>query len=211
MTHSSQPDTDSLARSEARAAASLEMGASRWVLAACCALYFVAMFLPFAAGASGWDMLAATQAARDAQTKITEYVFVWCSFIGLGVLSTATVLLRRFALGLPAWMVTTVSFAVSLMAIWLRRSSSTYDLGLRHGPGIYLAILAVGVAVFTLFPLLFGRNEQQRQAAQARAEAQDRDDVALAQRAATGKHADNPLLHDDRRARAAERHRRAAE
>lgn len=206
-----QQESKDLAKKEARAAATLEMGSRRWVLAACAALYFFAMFLPFAADASGWDMLASTQAAQDAQTKITEYVFVWCSFIGLGVLTSLTVIFRRFALGVPAWMVTTVSFAVSLMAIWLRRSSSAYDLGLRHGPGIYLAILAVAVAVFTLFPALFGRSEQARQAAQQRARAQGSDEVALAQRSATSRVEGNPLLIDDRRARAAERHKRASE
>lgn len=206
-----QQESKDLAKKEARAAATLEMGSRRWVLAACAGLYLFAMFLPFAADASGWDMLASTQAAQDAQTKITEYAFVWCSFIGLGVLTSLTVIFRRFALGVPAWMVTTVSFAVSLMAIWLRRSSSTYDLGLRHGLGIYLAILAVAVAVFTLFPVLFGRSEQAREAAQQRARAQGSDEVALAQRSATSRVEGNPLLIDDRRARAAERHKRASE
>lgn len=210
MTQPTTPeDQKKLANEEARAASSLEMGVRRWILAACAALYFVALFLPFAGGANGWQLLGATEAAQEAQTKITEYAFVWLSFIGVGALTTLTVITKRFAVAVPAWMFTTVSFAGSLLAIWLRRSSSTYDEGLYHGPGIYLAILAAAVAVFAYPPILFGRNEAQREVAEQRAAAQGRDDVAQAQRAATEHaHKLNPLLIDDRRARAAERHQR---
>lgn len=200
---------ETLAIQEARAAATLEMGASRWVLAACAAVYLIALFLPFAADANGWAILGATSAAEAAQVKVTEYAFVWLSLIGVGVLTTLTVITRRFALGVPAWMVTTVALASSLLAIWLRKSSTAYEDGLRHGPGIYVAILAVAVASFVFFPLLFGRNDAQREAAAQRAAAQGSDDVARTQQAAAGKaHNENPLLIDDRRARAAERHSR---
>lgn len=202
-----QPNTESLARAEKKAASTVDMGAKRWVLAAAVAIYVVALFLPFVGGASLWQVLAATDAAQDAQTAITEYVFAWISLIGVGVLTTLAVVTQRFALAVPAWMVTTVSLVYSVLGIWLRNSNAS---GISRGPGYYLVVLAVVIVVFTVFPLILSRNESQAAVAKQRAEAQGKDEVALAQRAAT-REQENPLLIDDRRARAAERHRKTSD
>jgi len=202
-----QPNTESLARAEKKAASTVDMGAKRWVLAAAVAVYLVALFLPFVGGASLWQALAATDAAKDAQTAITEYVFAWISLIGVGVLTTLAVATQRFALAVPAWMVTTVSLVYSVLGIWLRNSNAS---GINRGPGYYLVLLAVVIVVFTVFPLILSRNEEQAAVARKRAEAQGKDEVALAQRAAT-REQENPLLIDDRRARAAERHRKTSD
>lgn len=202
-----QPNTESLARAEKKAASTVDMGAKRWVLAAAVAIYVVALFLPFVGGASLWQVLVATDAAQDAQTAITEYVFAWISLIGVGVLTTLAVVTQRFALAVPAWMVTTVSLVYSVLGIWLRNSNAS---GISRGPGYYLVLLAVVIVVFTVFPLILSRNESQAAVAKQRAEAQGKDEVALAQRAAT-REQENPLLIDDRRARAAERHRKSSD
>ena len=199
-----QPNTESLARAEKKAASTVDMGAKRWVLAAAVAIYLVALFLPFVGGTSLWQVLAVTDAAEDAQTAITEYVFAWISLIGVGILTTLAVVTQRFALAVPAWMVTTVSLVYSVLGIWLRNSNAS---GISRGPGYYLVVLAVVIVVFTVFPLILSRNESQAAVAKQRAEAQGKDEVALAQRAAT-REQENPLLIDDRRARAAERHRK---
>ena len=202
-----QPNTESLARAEKKAASTVDMGAKRWVLAAAVAIYLVALFLPFVGGASLWQVLAATDVAKDAQTAITEYVFAWISLVGVGILTTLAVVTQRFALALPAWMVTTVSLVYSVLGIWLRNSNAS---GINRGPGYYLVVLAVVIVVFTVFPLILSRNEEQAAVAKKRAEAQGKDEVALAQRAAT-REQENPLLLDDRRARAAERHRKTSD
>lgn len=194
------------ANAEKTAAAEVAMGAKRWVLAACAAVYLVALFLPFAGGVSGWQILAVTEASRGAQTTLTEYLFVWVSFLGLGVLTSLAVALRRFTVAVPAWMVTTVSLVFSVLGIWLRNQSAP---GTGRGAGYYLAALAVLVAVFTLFAVILSRSDEQVAAAAEYARAQEADDVALAQRSATKQaQRENPLLVDDRRARAAERHRK---
>ena len=200
-----QPNPAALAHAEKIAASTVDMGAKRWVLAAAAALYLVAMVLPFVGDASGWQVLAAAGAAKEAQTAITEYVFAWISFIGVGILTTLAVVTQRFAITVPAWMVTTVSLVFSVLGIWLRNSSG---LDISRGPGYYLAILCVVAVVFTTFPLILSRNESQATVALERAESQGKDEVAMAQRAAT-KQQDNPLLIDDRRSRAAQRHKRA--
>lgn len=199
-----QPNPSALAHAEKTAASTVDMGAKRWVLAAAAALYLVAMVLPFVGAASGWQVLAATGAAEEAQTAITEYVFAWISFIGVGILTTLAVVTQRFAITVPAWMVTTVSLVFSVLGIWLRNSNG---LGISRGPGYYLAILCVIAVVFTTFPLILSRNESQAAVARERAELQGKDEVAMAQRAATRRQ-DNPLLIDDRRSRAAQRHKR---
>lgn len=199
-----QPNPAALAQAEKTAASTVDMGAKRWVLAAAAALYLVAMVLPFVGDASGWQVLAATGAAKEAQTAITEYVFAWISLIGIGILTTLAVVTQRFAITVPAWMVTTVSLVFSVLGIWLRNSSG---LGISRGPGYYLAILCVVAVVFTTFPLILSRNESQVAVARERAESQGKDEVAMAQRAAT-RQQDNPLLIDDRRSRAAQRHKR---
>ena len=182
-----QPNPAALAHAEKIAASTVDMGAKRWVLAAAAALYLVAMVLPFVGDASGWQ------------------VFAWISLIGVGILTTLAVVTQRFAITVPAWMVTTVSLVFSVLGIWLRNSSG---LDISRGPGYYLAILCVVAVVFTTFPLILSRNESQATVALERAESQGKDEVAMAQRAAT-KQQDNPLLIDDRRSRAAQRHKRA--
>ncbi len=199
-------ETTTAANAEKIAAAEVAMGAKRWVLAACVAVYLVALLLPFAGGVPGWQILALTDASRDARTTLTEYIFVWTSFLGLGVLTTLAVALRRFTVAVPAWMLTTVSLVFSVLGIWLRNQSAPET---SRGIGYYLAALAVLVAVFTLFPVILSRSEEHKAAAEELARVQEADDVALAQRSATKQApGDNPILVDDRRARAAERHRK---
>lgn len=184
----------------------LELGSTRWVLAGAVAVYALALFLPFAGGVAGWQVLAFSDAAASVQTKLTEYLFTVLSFIGLGVLTTVAVATRRFPVAALGWMVTTVSLFISILALWLRRTSTAFDAGYHHGPGIYLAIVAVAVAVFAYIPVVLRRDG-------AEGTRGERDDVALAQQEATRRAADeeNPLLIDDRRARAAERHRKYRE
>ncbi|AWB84192.1 hypothetical protein [Corynebacterium liangguodongii] len=185
----------------------VELGDARWVLIGVIVVYLVALFLPFAGGASGWQVLAMTDASDQAQVTLTEFLFVLLSFIGVAVLSTLTLITRRFAVAALGWMFTTVSLFGSVLALWLRRTSVAYDMGLHHGPGIYLAILAVAVAVFTYIPVVLRRGEEQDEGHV------ERDEVALAQEAATRASVseENPLLIDDRRARAAERHKKYRE
>lgn len=201
-----------VARQEKEASKSLELGPAGWVLAGSTVVFLVALFLPFAGEASGWQLLAVTDAARDAQVTLTELVFAWLGLIGLGVLTPLTLLTRRFAFAAPGWMVTTVALFISLLAIWLRSSSASIPAELGHGTGIYLAIAAVAVAVFAYIPVVVGRSARQAEAAARRAAAEELDEVAAAQRdAGVSRGEVNPLLVDDRRARAAERHRRLDE
>ncbi|MCP1388656.1 hypothetical protein M5J20_10770 [Corynebacterium sp. TA-R-1] len=203
-------DARALAEAERKASATLADGVFRWILLACAALFFVAMFLPFAADVSGLQFLAVSEASRAVEGKLTEYLFVWFGFIGLVVLTTIAMLTKRYRIAVPGWMITGIAMVFSILALWLRRSSTTWEHGYHHGPGIYLAMLPVVVAVFAYLPAIFRRAEEQTAIAEQRAALQGTDAIAVAQRAATERsHEQNPLLIDDRRKRAAERHKRA--
>lgn len=203
MTHPTS-SKDQLAAEERRAGNRLADGPERWILLGCAAVLLVALFLPYAGSASGWQILGVSAAAKAAHTTVTEYLFTWLSFIGLGVLTTTAMAARRYSLAAIGWVLTVISLVNALLAIWLRRSSSAaLD---PHGPGIYLAMLAVLVAAFAYIPAIFRRAEEQQAITVERAAEQGSDELAQLQREAS-QH-ENPLLVDDRRARAAERHKR---
>jgi len=196
----SNPSPESLAAAERKVSGQLADGPYRYVLLGCAVVYLLALFLPFSSGANGWQLLGATAAAREAEVKITEYLFTWFSLLGVGILAPAAVLSKRYAVAAAGWVITVISLVFFLMAIWL---------GVNHGAGKFLAVAAVLVAVFTYIPAIFRRGEDQREIARERAAAQGTDQVARLQRAATEQThpGGNPLLVDDRRVRAAERHK----
>ncbi|WP_066524821.1 Rv2732c family membrane protein [Corynebacterium bouchesdurhonense] len=199
---------ESLAEAERRASNSIADTPARWVLLACAALMLVSLLLPFAGGAAGWRFLVPTEASRGAKASIAEYLFTWFSLVGLGVCGTLAAALRRYRLAAVGWVLTGMAVVFALMSVWLRRSSATADMP-GHGAGIYLAMAAVLAAVFAYVPVITRRGGEQEAIAVERAAAQGTDEVALAQRAAAEHaHEPNPLLVDDRRARAAERRRR---
>lgn len=203
--------TPDLAALEKQRAGTVDLGARRWVLAALVALYVLALLLPFAGDASGWRMLTFTE-PETVDVAIGERVFVVLSFVCLPVFTLLLVIMRRTSLALFAWMAGCVSLVAALLGLWLRQTGSTGD---STGAGMYLAIACVLVAVPFLTAAWTRRDPEQQKMEALRREQTDFNPVAEAQ-AAAGKQsvrrAENAgQLIDDRRARAAERHRRARE
>lgn len=180
---------------------------ARWVVLACAAVLLVCLALPFAGDAAGWQVLLGRGAARDAGASIAEYLFSWFSLVGLGALGSLSVFTRRYRMAAIGWVLTCMSVVFALMSVWLRRSSAAGLPG--HGAGAVVAMLAALVAAFAFVPMVTRRGAEQEAIAVERAAAQGHDEVAQAQRQATERaQENNPLLVDDRRARAAERHKR---
>ncbi|CRH62793.1 Uncharacterised protein [Chlamydia trachomatis] len=203
-------DPAALAKAEHRAGSRLAAGPVRWVLVGCALLYLAGVVLPFAGSAAGWQILGFTQAAHDAHATIAEYVFTWASLIGLGVITPAAMLTRRYGLAALGWVITAISLVNALLSIWLRRSSAEAVAGtaIEHGPGMYVCIAAVLIAVFAYIPAILRRSDDQLELARQRARARGDDPVAQLQHAATQRvheQQSNPLLIDDRRRRAAEK------
>ena len=77
--------------------------------------------------------------------------------------------------------------------------------------GFLLQVLAVIITTYALSVMILRRSDEQKAIAQQRAASEDLDEVGYAQRAALVSQQQNtpetnPLLVDDRRKRAAERH-----
>lgn len=205
-----------LAAEERRAAKTLWLGNDGYFLAGAVVAYWVALFLPFVRGVSGWQVLVLSDVASAANVKLTEYVFVWLSFLGIGVLSAATVLLRKTVLGLASWMISTIGLFASLFALWLRLTRPGVEAAVGVHVGFVLMILVSAVVVFVYSVVALRRSPDQKRLAAARAHLSAPDPVEAAQAEATAAHQQRTVDaakadSDDRRARAAERHHRLQE
>lgn len=213
---SPKADPEELAQKERQAARRVELGAAGYVLGGVLAVYLVALFCPQVTGVRGWQVLAVTAESRAQGLKITEYVFSWLAFLGIGVLTTITVLTRRTAAALVAWMLVTVAVAFSLLSMWLRLQRPGVEEHVTAQVGYYLMIAAVIVACGCYSMTALRRSPEQERIARARAQAPSLDPVARAQAESLGSTRseaageDNPLFIDDRRMRAHERARRRA-
>ncbi|MBC3185384.1 hypothetical protein H7347_02120 [Corynebacterium sp. zg-331] len=199
-----------LAELEREAASRLWLGTPGYALLGAFVFYVASLFLPQVTGVAGYQVVFATDTAAQAGVKITEYIFAICAFLGLGVCTALALVLRRTVWALVAWMLCTVAAVEALLALWLRQTRSGSEEATSAGVGMYLAIGAVLVAVVVYSRIALRRSPEQERIAQARAEVEDLDEVSYAQRTALVKQQQrgeqhNPLLVDDRRARAAHR------
>lgn len=202
-------EVERLSTQEKKLAKQVSLGTARWVLTGAVVVYIVALFLPFMGNVSGLDLLINSQSAQDAGSKITESVFVWTSFIGLAVSTTILVITKRSTPFILAWSFTTIGLIMALLALWLRQTTE----GTQSGIGIYLAILMVVIAEVTFIVVISKRDPKQAEIAEQLSQLDDTDEVGQVQRSASNNAVermgdDNPLLVDDRRARAAERHKK---
>lgn len=201
-------DHQELATREKRVASRLDLGGRLWFFVGALVFYVISLVLPQAGSVRGYEVLLQTSTADDAGIKITEYVYAILIFLGIGVLTTLTLLTRRLAVAIPAWMLTTVGLAYSVFAMWLRQTRSSADDGVEMNLGFWISLLAVVLAFLGYAMTIFRRNPEQEQLAQARAASDNLDVVGRMQQQANISAAENPLLVDDRRSRATERHKK---
>lgn len=202
-----------LAAEEKKAARRMHLGNQQYALLVALLLYVVALLLPQAGDVRGYEVLIRSSAAAESGIKITEYIYSTLLFLGLGVFTTLTLITRRSVFGLIAWMFCTVGFPYSVLAIWLRQTRSSSGDGVDLSIGMWVSIVAVGLAFVVYCLVALRRDDRQQDLAQSRASQTVLDEVGYAQRSAMVTHQQdagdaNPLLEDDRRRRAAERHRR---
>lgn len=195
-----------LATREKRVASRLDLGGRLWMFIAAVALYAVALALPQAGPVRGYEVLFQLEPAAEAGIKLTEYVYAILAFLGVGVLTTLTLLTRRLAVAIPAWMVTTVGTAYSLFALWLRQTRASADDGVEMNIGFWVSLLALVLAFLGYAMTMFRRNPEQQKLAHDRASSDNLDEVGRMQQQVNISAENNPLLIDDRRARASERH-----
>ncbi|NLA56992.1 MAG: hypothetical protein GX859_12020 [Corynebacterium humireducens] len=197
-----------LANREKRVASRLDLGGRLWLFVAAVALYAVSLVLPQAGSVRGYEVLFQMDPAAEAGIKLTEYVYATLAFLGVGVLTTLTLLTRRLAIAIPGWMITTVGTAYSLFALWLRQTRSSADDGVEMNLGFWVSLLALILAFLGYAMTMFRRNPEQQKVAHDRATADPLDEVGRLQQQANVSAENNPLLIDDRRSRASERHQK---
>ncbi len=197
-----------LAIREKRVASRLDLGGRLWLFVAALILYAVSLVLPQAGSVRGYEVLFQLEPAADAGIKLTEYVYATLAFLGIGVLTTLTLLTRRLAVAVPAWMITAVGAAYSLFALWLRQTRANADDGIDMNLGFWVSLLALILAFCGYAMTMFRRNPEQEKLARDRAHSDNLDEVGRMQREAKISTEENPLLIDDRRSRASERHQK---
>lgn len=188
------------AQRERQAAKFMDLRGQKITLMVALVAFVGFLFLPYAGDIPGWQALVSP---GDVQVGLMEKIPMVLSVVGLGILTTLTLITRRAVFGLVGWMMVTVAFFGSLWAFWFR--GSTADAA---QIGMWLLLLGNGLAFLAYCLVALRRSPEQEKAyAAARQEASQLDEVGQMQSEATIKEEENPLLIDDRRARAARRHR----
>jgi hypothetical protein len=158
----------------------------------------------------GWQVLLHTGTASDAGIRLAEYVFYTLGTIGILVFTTGTVVLKRTWMSYIAWIFSCVTLVYAVFAIWMRQTSTGTDIT-SVNLGMLVATVAAASAVWGLSGTILARSDRQREIAEMRADNRDMDTIEETQRALLMKQQNdpenNPLLIDDRRERAASRHR----
>lgn len=202
-----------LAGAERAAARRMSLDGQRWTLIAAVVIWIAYLVLPHAGSVTGFDVTFFRPPAQAAGIKVTEYVYAVLIALGIGVFTTLTLLTGRAVLGLIGWMLVTVGLFYAIFALWLRQTRSSADDGVNMGIGMYFSVLGVILAVVAYSMVALRRDPEQTRIAEQRARDEELDEVGLTQRelldAERRSTEVNPLLIDDRRRRAAERHRDA--
>lgn len=196
---------DDAAREERRVGAHLDLGRVRWVLAGTWVVFLLSLLLPHAGDIASWEVLAMQ---RGDAVRIPERVFVVLSTIAVGVVGGLLALTKRTTAAMVAFLVTGMALIAALLGLWSRIQLAETT----GAPGVHAAMLVqaacVVVQLVCVCRVILRRTPEQLAAQERRAQAASQlDAVGAAQREASGEPLEeNPLLVDDRRARARRRH-----
>ncbi|OFR38192.1 hypothetical protein [Corynebacterium sp. HMSC077D03] len=196
---SNQYDTAHAA--ERAAAQKMELGGYKTALIVAIVAWVAYLVLPYAGTANGWEVLGLD--SPSVKISIMENISGWCALLGIGVLTSLTVITRRLNFGLAAWMLVAISLFLNLWGFWYR--GSTAD---GASIGMWVGVLASLIAFLAYCRVAFRRSPEQIAAAEkARAAASSLDQVGVLQTeaATTLPPEENPLLIDDRRRQAHKR------
>lgn len=196
---SNQYDTAHAA--ERAAAQKMELGGYKTALIVAVVAWVAYLVLPYAGSAHGWEVLGL--GSTSVKISIMENISGWCALLGIGVLTSLTVITRRLNYGLAAWMLVAISLFLNLWGFWYRGSTAN-----GASIGMWVGVLASLIAFLAYCRVAFRRSPEQIAAAEkARAAASSLDQVGVLQTeaATTLPPEENPLLIDDRRRQAHKR------
>ncbi|MDO4928502.1 MAG: hypothetical protein Q3976_05495 [Corynebacterium sp.] len=199
---------EAYAKSEKEASKFIDLHGYYGLLGTVLGLYLLAMVLPYTGDVHGWEVVTRT---TDAEIGIAETVFglfsALAAVVGVGLI----LLTKRTVIANITYLFSGIALLVSVFSLWMRIQDSQKG-GSGVGPGHFVEIAAIIVLVYTLSRLVFSRSAAQEEAAAERAAHFQLDSIGQAQQESSLSQgfdtADtNPLLIDDRRQRAARRHK----
>ena len=206
----SEPKPD-LATLEKQAAGTISLKSGRGYLIVAWVLFTIGLLLPHAGSLSGWQVLMWHKTIDGIHIGIVESVFVWLGTLGLVISGGLLLITKRTIFANITYLLTGMALLASLFGMWMRLQDKETTGGPGLGLGFLLQVLAVIITTYALSVMILRRSDEQKAIAQQRAASEDLDEVGYAQRAALVSQQQNtpetnPLLVDDRRKRAAERH-----
>ncbi|AZA11610.1 Rv2732c family membrane protein [Corynebacterium gerontici] len=199
------------AAAEKQAARTLDLRHYRWLMLGALIAFVVGLLLPHSGDVRGFDVLINNAQAKAGDVRIAETVFVLFGTVSAVLLNAVVLLSKRTAVANAQYLIGGIALLVSLFALWMRLQSKEVDGSTGIGVGLLLEVLAVIVLIYAMSCIIFARSDAQKQAAALRAEHDELDPVGRAQQEAARSRGfeaaeHNPLLIDDRRKRAAEKH-----
>lgn len=196
---------DDAAKEERRVGAHLDLEPVRWVLAGTWVVFVISLLLPHAGDITSWEVLAMQ---RGDAVRIPERVFVVLATVAVGVVGGLLALTKRTTVAMVGFLATGMALIAALLGLWSRIQLAETT----GAPGVNVAMLlqaaCVVVQLACICRVILKRTPEQLAAQERRAKAASQlDAVGAAQREASGDPLEvNPLLVDDRRARARRRH-----
>lgn len=213
MSEEAHTNPSDLATKEKQAASTISLYSGRGYLIAAWVLFVVGFLLPHAGSLRGWQVLIWRRTIDGVQIGITESVFVLLGTLAIVVSGGLLLITKRTVFANISFLLTGMAFFTSLFGMWMRLQDKENTGGPGLGVGFLLQVAAVVIATYALSCMIMRRSEAQKAIAKQRAENENLDEVGYAQRAALVSQQQNtpetnPLFIDDRRQRAAQRHRK---
>lgn len=188
----------------------LDQPGIRQLLISLVGVYLVTIAMPWIGDARGWEILFFAE-PDSIQTTVTERGFALLGAVCI-VLTAITAATKRIVFSMLAWAFGSVALVAALLGLWLRQTGTAAQHGITTGIGFYLAIAVVLIAVPALLIAWTKRTPEQKAAEQLRRERTEFSPVAEVQTDAAKqaiRRTDGAQgIIDDRRARAAERHKK---
>lgn len=213
MPEEAHTNTSDLAIKEKQAASTISLRFGRSYLIAAWVLFVVGLLLPHAGSLHGWQVLIWRRTIDGVQIGITESVFVLLGTLAIVVSGGLLLITKRTVFANISFLLTGMALFASLLGMWMRLQDKENTGGPGLSIGFMLQVAAVIIATYALSCMIMRRSDEQKAIAQQRAENENLDEVGYAQRAALVSQQQNtpetnPLFVDDRRQRAAQRHRK---
>lgn len=209
-----QPSTaKNLAQVERQAASIIDLTTYGKLLVGAWLLFLVGLMLPHSGSVRGFHVVIFQAERLGLKIGIAEIVFVILGTLAVVIFGGLLLLTKRTVFANISFLLSGMASFASLLGIWMRLQDRENTGGPGVGIGLLLEVLAVMITVYALSFMVMRRSDEQERIAKQRAQQDNLDEVGKVQRDAfiSQRHntpETNPLLIDDRRKRAAERHRK---